>query len=117
MDRSVNPIIITDKDSGEVYELDFSKESVAFVERQGYKLDETFEYPNVNIPKLFFYAFRKNHRKMSKQQTDALLDRMGGITEKIGIRLVELYNQATMSNNVIQDEEDLDKNPHIAVEL
>lgn len=117
MGDRINPIKITDVDSGKVYELDFNRESVKFVEQQGYKLEETFDYPNVNIPKLFYYAFRANHRNVSLQQTNALLDKMGGITEKIALRLVDLYRQATMSNNVIQDEEDLGKNSHVTVEL
>lgn len=113
----INPIRITDVDSGKVFELDFNRESVRFVEQQGYKLEETFDYPNVNIPKLFYYAFRANHRNVSLQQTQALLDKMGGITEQIALRLVDLYRQATLSNNVIQDEEELGKNSHVTVEL
>lgn len=113
----VEPIRITDNDTGKVYELDFSRESVRYVEQQGYKVDETFDFPNVNIPKLFYFAFRKNHRNVSLQKTNEILDKMGGITEKIGVRLVALYNQATMSNNIIQDEDDLAKNSHVTVEL
>ena len=113
----IEPIKITDKDTGETYELDFSRESVRFVESQGYKIDETFDFPNMNIPKLFYFAFRKNHKKMAKNQTDALLDKMGGLTGKIAERLVLLYQQATTSNNIIQDDEDLEANPHVAVEL
>ena len=117
MDEKLNPIRITDNDTGKVYELDFSRESVKFVESQGYKIDETFDFPNVNIPKLFYYAFRKNHKSMGLNQTTALLDKMGGLTEQIALRLVDLYRQATMSNNVIQDEEDLRKNAQVTVEL
>ena len=113
----IEPIRITDNDSDKTYELDFSRESIRFVEQQGYKIDETFDFPNVNIPKLWYYAFRKNHRNMSLQQTTALLDKLGGVTEKIAKRLIDLYTQATMANNVIQDEEDLAKNSHVTVEL
>ena len=117
MGDRINPIKITDVDSGKVYELDFNRESVKFVEQQGYKVEETFDFPNVNIPKFFYYAFRANHRNVSLQQTNALLDKMGGITEKIALRLIDLYRQATMSNNVIQEDEDLGKNSHVTVEL
>ena len=117
MDERIDPIRITDNDTGKVYELDFSRESVTFVEQQGYKIDETFDFPNVNIPKLFYYAFRKNHRNVSLQQTTALLDKMGGRTEKIAIRLVDLYRQATLANNVIQEEDELGKNSRVTVEL
>ena len=113
----VPPIRVTDNDSGKTYELDFSRESVRYVEQQGYKVDETFDFLNVNVPKLWYYSFRKNHRNMSLQQTTELLDKLGGVTPKIASRLVELYTQATMANNVIQDDEDLAKNSHVTVEL
>lgn len=117
MEERIEPIRITDNDTGKVYELDFNRESVRFVEQQGFKVDETFEFPNINIPKLFYYAFRAHHKGVALNQTQALLDKMGGLTEKIAIRLVSLYQQATMSNNVIQDEEDLGKNSRVTVEL
>ena len=117
MDEKINPIKITDVDTGKTYELDFNRESVRFVEQQGYKIDETFDFPNVNIPKLFFFAFRANHRNVGMNQTQALLDKMGGLTEEVALRLVDLYRQATMANNIVQDKEDLEKNPHITVEL
>lgn len=115
--EKIDPIRLTDNDTGKVYELDFSRESVKFVENQGYKIEETFDFPNVNVPKLFYYSFRKNHRNVSLEQAEKLLDKMGGLTEKIAVRLVNLYRQATMANNIIQDEEDLAKNSHVTVEL
>ena len=115
--EKIEPIRLTDNDTGKVYELDFSRESVRFIENQGFKIEETFDFPNVNIPKLFYYAFRKNHKNVSLDQTEKLLDKMGGLTEKIAVRLVDLYRQATMANNIIQDEEDLGKNSHVTVEL
>lgn len=115
--EKINPIRITDKDTGVEYELDFSRDSVRFVEAQGYKVDETFDFPATNIPKLFWYAFRKNHKGLAKSQTDALLEKMGGLTQKVAERLILLYNQAVMANNVIQDDEDLEKNSRVTVEL
>ena len=113
----VKPIVITDKDTGMTYELDFSRESVRFMESQGYQINQTFDLPNVNIPRLFYYAFRKNHKNIPLDKTEDLLNKMGGLTEKIAIRLVDLYRQATMSNNVLQSEEDLEKNSRVTVEL
>ena len=117
MDERIDPIRITDNETGTVYVLDFNRESVAFVERQGYKIDETFDFPNLNIPKLFYFAFRAHHKNVPLNKTQALLDKMGGITEEIAIRLVDLYRQATIANNVLQDKEELDANPHVTVEL
>ena len=114
----IEPIRITDNDTGKVYTLDFNRESVKFVEGQGFKIEDTFELPNVNIPKLFYFALRASHKSsVSLNQAEALLDKMGGLTDKIAIRLVDLYRQATESNNILQDSEDLEKNPHVTVEL
>ncbi len=117
MDERIQPIRITDNTTGKVYELDFNRESVKWIESQGYKVEETFDFPNINIPKLFYYAFRAHHRNVSFGQAEAILDRMGGLTVKIAERLVLLYNQATVSNNVLQEEEDLAKNSQVTVEL
>lgn len=117
MDERVNPIRITDNDTGETYELDFSRESVYYMDQHGFSVDEeTFKFPATNIPKLFYYSFRKNHRKLSQTQTDAVLRKLGGLTQEMIERLVQLYVQAATSNN-IQDEEDLGKNAHVTVEL
>lgn len=117
MEERIPAIRITDNDTGKVYELDFNRESVRFVESQGFKVEETFDFPNINIPKLFYFSFRAYHKNVSLNQAQALLDKMGGITEDIAIRLVDLYRQATAANNVVQEKEDLAKNFHVTVEL
>ena len=117
MEDRIEPIRITDNDTNKVYELDFNRESVRFVENQGFKIDEVFDFPNINIPKLFYFSFRAHHRNVSLNQSAELLDKMGGLTEKIAVRLIDLYRQATMANNVVQQEEDLGKNSHVTVEL
>lgn len=112
----VMPIKFTDNDTGNVYELDFCRESVKFAEARGFKPEDVSDYPVTKIPEFWFYAFRMHHKNMAKNQTDALLEKMGGVTPQIAARLVELYNQAATSNN-IQDEEDLAKNARVTVEL
>lgn len=112
----VQPIRITDNDNGNVYELDFCRDSVRFAENRGFKTEDIFDYPVTKIPEFWFYAFRMHHKNMARNQTDVLLDKMGGLTEQIAARLIALYNQAATSNN-IQDEEDLAKNAKVTVEL
>lgn len=113
----VNPIRITNNKTDEVYELDFNRETLFTMDRDGFKIDEVTDFPTTMIPKLFYYAFRKNHRKMTRAQTDKILrDDLHGITPKILERLMLLYNQAAMSNN-IQDDEDLEKNSEVTVEF
>lgn len=117
MDERINPIKITDSKTGSTYELDFNREAVYFMDQRGFAVDETiFKFPATNIPKLFYYSFRKNHRKMTQAQTDAILHELGGLTDEMIQRLIELYVQAAASNN-IQDKEDLEKNSRMTVEM
>lgn len=118
MDERVNPLKITDNDTKEVYELDFSRESLKFMADRGFVLDDNFsDYIATKGEELWYYAFRKNHKKLSRGQTDKLYEKMGGLAPKVIRRLVELYYQAMNSNNIVQDDDALDANPHITVEL
>lgn len=112
----IMPIRITDNDTGNVYELDFCRESVKFAEARGFKTEDVSDFPVTKIPEFWFYAFRMHHKSLAKNQTDALLEKMGGMTPNVAARLIELYNQAATSNN-IQDDEDLAKNAKVTVEL
>ena len=118
MDERIPPIRITDNDTGDSYELDFNRESVKFMANQGFVMDDNFiDLIAKNGEELWYYAFRANHRRLSRNQTDRLYDKMGGLAPKVIKRLMELYNQALMSNSIVQDDEDLDANPHVSVEL
>ena len=117
MGERVNPIRITDTKTDTVYELDFNRESVYFMDQRNFAVDDSiFKFPATNIPKLFYYAFRKNHRKLSQAQTDAILKELGGLTDEMIERLIQLYVQAATSDN-IQDKEDLAKNSRMTVEM
>lgn len=117
MADKINPIKLYDKDNGKTYELDFSRESVVFAEDRGFKLSDVAEYPVSKIPEFFYYAFRKNNRELSRGQTNALFDRLGGVSAEVVERLVSLYNQAALSNTVVDSTEDMGKNGGMAVEL
>lgn len=114
----VMPMFVTDRETGERFELDFSRESVLFAEARGFKLHEVGDFPGTKIKELFFYAFRKNHRRMAKNQTDKLLEeKMGGLTGEALERLMLLYQQALDFCGVIQSKEDAEKNSNVIVEL
>lgn len=118
MDDRINPIRFTDKDSGETYELDFNRESVKFMASQGFVMNENFvDLIAEKGEEFWYYAFRAKNRRMSRSQTDKLYEKMGGLAPKVIKRLIELYQQALMSNNIVQDDEELDANPHVTVEL
>lgn len=116
MDERVKPIRITFTRTGEVYELDFSRDSVRFAESRAFDPQELTKYPSTKIPEFWFYAFRKNHKKLSRQQTDKLLEEIGGVTPEMLERLGLLYAQAAQSNN-FQDQEDFEKNGAATVEM
>ena len=115
-DNRVTPIRITDPESGEAYVLEFSRQSVKFAEARGFKISELLDFPQTNIPAFWYYAFRKNHGEMSRAQTDALLDEMGGITSEVLERLVQLYNAPTESLIASSDEAER-KNSRFLVEM
>lgn len=116
MEERVNPLRITDNDSGVVYELDFSRDSIRFAENRGFELSDVTKFPVTKIPEFFYYAFRKNHKNVSRKQTDDLLDAMGGLTTPVVERLIQLYNQAGLAH-VLTSEEDAAKNSKVTVEL
>lgn len=112
----INPLRIIDNSTEQVYELDFSRESVRFAENRGFVADEITKFPATHIPELFYLAFRKNHKNVARSQTDALMESMGGLTSKVLERLMQLYNQAALTH-VIATEEDAEKNTKVTVEL
>ena len=89
--EKVNPLVIT-LASGETYELDFSRDSIRFAEARGFKITELMDFPQTNIPAMFYYAFRKNHPNVARNQTDKILfDELGGLSGEELTRLADLY--------------------------
>ena len=102
----VKPARLTDDKTGQVYVLDFSRESIVFAERNKFKLEDAIEYPVTGMRDLFYYAFRKNHRNISREKTDKLIEKWGGgIPEELVKRLIQLYQQALASNSIVVDED------------
>lgn len=102
--EKINPIVLEDPESGKKYTLEFSRESVKNAEARGFNISELTTFPNTNIPLLFFYAFRKNHPNVAKNQTDKMIEDLGGLMPEEITRLVELYNQPSKAL-VIQEGE------------
>lgn len=114
--EEVNPIRLIDKEADETYVLDFDLESVKFADRQGLDPDLVTKFPATQGELLFYCAFRKNHRNVSREKTNRILwEYLGGFngtTGKVFARLIELYYSALGS---LTDEEQ--ENPRVAVEL
>lgn len=106
MEERIPSIKVTDKETGNVYELDFNRDSVRFAEARGFDTDDVRKYPATKIPELFFYSFRAHHKMMSKDQTDRLLKKLGGMNTKVLGRLLDLYNQAGLTGVLSVDDGD-----------
>lgn len=113
METRPNPMRITDPDSGEVYTLDFSRESVKFAEQRGFDVTTYRRHPETGVSDLFFYAFRKNHRNMAREKTDKLLEELEGLLPEELARLEELYTASISSFNLEGER----KNARLTVEL
>ena len=115
-ETKVNPIIITDEETGQIYTLEFSRESVKFAEAHGFSFDDVSRYPMSKIPELFFYAFRKNHKNIARDKTDKILDKMNGIPNGLIERLAELYAEPFEALTILDEGEER-KNSPITIEF
>jgi tryptophanase len=113
----INPIRINDAENGMNYELDFNRDSVRFAENREFVTEDVPKYPATKVPELFWYAFRMHHKSMSRAQTDALLDRIGGLSPAALERLILLFQQAQFSNVINSDDEEQGKNGAVTVTL
>lgn len=111
MDR-VKPIVIKDSKNKREYTLEFDRDSVRFAESRGFKLEDVDQYSMTKVPEFFWYAFRMHHKNVALNQAEAILRDIGGMTEAIAKRLVELWVQ---TYETLGNEET--KNPDVTVEL
>ena len=109
-----NPIILKDTENGKEYRLEFDKESVKWAESKGFNIEDLAKYPMSKTEELFFYAFRKNHKNVSLERAQKLLEGIGTISEEFMKRLIELYSEPFSAFN---GEEDGEANPFVKVEL
>lgn len=93
----VAPIKITDKETNHVYVLDFNRESVQFAESNGFDWDLVSSQPATLIPLIWYCAFRRYDRRISRDKTTQLLEDLGGMRVDWLKRLKELYDQSMAS--------------------
>lgn len=113
----VKPLVLTDKETGKEYVLDYNVDAVRFAEQRGFDVDELGKYPVTKIPELWYYAFRKNHKDLAKNQTDALLGKVGGASARILNRLQALWMQAMDAANIITSDEEIEKNANVVLDF
>ena len=114
MKEKIKPIVLTDSENGDVFTLEFNRESVKYAEMKGFNIDDIANKPMTAIPNLFYFAFRMHHKSVSREKIDKVYDKLGGLTTAMVERLGALY--AAPFEALIQDEEDL-KNSKMTVEM
>lgn len=91
--NEVKPMIITDMETGDQYTLEFDKESVRFAESRGFDLDDVAKYPLTKVEELFWYAFRKHHKRVDLLKARKLLEGIGTLPEGFIEKLYALYSK------------------------
>lgn len=114
-EAKVKPIILHDNENNKDYTLEFNRDTIKFAEGRGFRLQDVDNFPMSKIPEFFWYAFRMHHPSVSAGQAEALLDRMGGMSEELGKRLGELW--AVPFEVLAPDTDGDEKNVTVTVEL
>ena len=78
--------------NGVPYVLEFTRETVSIMEKQGFNLDDIDNKPMTIIPTLFAGAFMANHKHTSKKIIEAIYSKLLNKQELI-VRLAEMYRE------------------------
>ena len=109
----LSPLIVKDKNgnvgpAGLKYELDYNRESAAFLTKQGVDFAEENTSKRIeNVPLMFFAAFRKNYKnRITREKTDKWLKENNGLSIKGVNYLYALLAQALFEGTMNTDEGD-----------
>ena len=98
---------------GKEYTLEFTRESIKQMEREGFVATEMAAKPMLTLPKLFSGAFKAHHKFDAKQKT---IDEMFNLfTNKSALleKLAEMYHEPF---EALMDDENIDEGNAIAWE-
>lgn len=112
MMERVKPIVIRDTETNEQYTLEYDRDSVRFAENRGFVLEDLDKYRMTKTVEFFWYAFRMHHKRVSLADAENILKKIGGMTEPVAKRLVELWMQTYDSLGTEEE-----RNPNVTVEL
>lgn len=97
---------LTLKDNqGKVYTLEYTRQTVKVMERQGFIPDKVSEQPMTYLPTLFAGAFMAHHRNIKAEEIEKIYARLPNKHDLIG-KLVEMYNDPIMTLLDEPDEHD-----------
>ena len=87
---------------GKHYTLEYNRNAVALIERQGFCIDELVKKPMSMLPLAFEGLFYKNHKSISREKIDEIYNKM---IDKEGLMksIAEMLNETYTS---LQDEPD-----------
>lgn len=115
--EKIEPIRLTDTETGKIYTLEFSRKSIERMERQGFIAGDVVDKPLTTVPMLFYGAFYMHQPYITKDQTDKILYDLGEIPGLLG-RLCALYNEPVKTLFGIDDDgENERKNSRYTTEL
>ena len=112
----VTPITLTDSVAGDIYVLQFNRDTVKFAEARRFNINEIGDVLNMTaIEDLFYYSFRMHQPKISKAETDKFLyDKLGGLPVGMIERLVDMYLEPFM---ILKRTEEKAKNASMTVQF
>lgn len=91
------------------YVLEYNREAIAFIERQGFSVNELASKPMLMLPMAFSALFFKNHKNETQKNIDAIYDKFkdkGALISTISEMLTETYN--TLQADPEDDEGNID---------
>lgn len=94
---------ITFNFEGTEYTLEFTRASVATLEKQGFNINDISDKPLTTLPALFTGAFIAHHRFVKRDVVDRIFDKMTNKKDLV-MRLAEMYNE-TIESLVDEPEE------------
>lgn len=91
---------------GKSYTLEFTRRTVAEMEKKGFVASDVETRPMTILPQLFRGAFLAHHRSEKEETMNAIYKHMTNKEELIG-KLAEMYNEPIMS--LLEEPEEGDK--------
>ena len=74
------------------YTLEYTRKSIATMERRGFNINKISEAPMSTLPALFEGAFIVHHSRLNKDYIDKIFDSIPKKEDLIGV-LAEMYNE------------------------
>jgi len=120
--EKINPFKFTINDgeyAGEQYTLEATRATVKFAESKGFIVSDVGSFPVTQLPDLFFYLFRANHKNVARDKTDKILfDEFAPVPKEYITRWFELYAEPMTALIATEEtEEEARKNVRVTVEM